>query len=501
MNQKVKISANGKSVLVDFGTLLSDALFIEKPCGGRGACGKCKVVARGALSEMSASERERLTEREMLDGVRLACMTAVLGDCEVFLRKGEEDGKIVSDGHFPPFSPAPIFSRYGVAIDIGTTTLVARLFDQAGEMLTEASSLNPQAEFGADVISRVEAALAGKSEMLAKAIQTAIDQLLRSLARQARIDAKEIDGLVITGNTVMLSLLTKENVTSFSCAPFALGRTFGEELVAAQLSLSSVRATAKIYLPPCISAFVGADMTCAILSTRLCEKATAMVADIGTNGEMALWHKGRLTVCSTAAGPAFEGVGISMGMRAAAGAIDKIELVGGELLAHVIGGGSPRGICGSGLVDAAATMLLRGDLDESGDMEESPTVIAAPVSVSAEDIRALQLAKSAICAGMLTLMETEAANASELDALYVAGGFGHFLNVRNAARIGLFPSALAKKASAVGNAALAGATLLLLSADERQRAEEIASKAIHLPLATNPIFSRHYLEGMSFGER
>ena len=269
MNQKVKITANGKSVLVDFGTLLSDALFMEKPCGGRGACGKCKVIARGALSEMSAAERERLTEREMADGVRLACMTAALGDCELLLRKDVEKPRIVSCGHLPSFAFSPIFSGYGAAIDIGTTTLAARLFDREGAMLSEASCLNPQSEFGADVISRVEAALAGKGEALAKTIRGAMDRLLRSLAEQARIEPKEIDGLVVAGNTVMLSLLAKEDVTPFSRAPFALKRPFGEELSAAELSLSSVRETAKIYLPPCISAFVGADATCAILSTRL----------------------------------------------------------------------------------------------------------------------------------------------------------------------------------------------------------------------------------------
>ncbi len=501
MSKTVNVRINGKSVLIKTGTLLSDALSMEKPCGGHGKCGKCKVIVRGMLSEMSDAERGKLTETEISKGIRLACMTAVLGDCEVLSDIHEKKSKIVSDGLLPPFALAPIFSKYGVAIDIGTTTLAARLFDREGTMLSEASCLNPQSEFGADVVSRIEAALAGKGEALASTIREALDSLLLSLAEMARINAKEIDGMVITGNTVMLSLFTKENVTPFSRAPFELERRFGEILAAADLALSSVDERTKIYLPPCISAFVGADITCAILATRLCEKDAAMLVDIGTNGEMAMWHEDRLTVCSTAAGPAFEGVGISMGMRAAEGAIDRVELVCGQLLAHVIGDGTPKGICGSGLIDAVAAMLVRGDLDESGYMEEEVIMVSDPVAVSAEDIRMLQLAKSAICAGMLTLMEEEAVDASALSDLYVAGGFGHFLNFKNASKIGFLPSGLASKASAVGNAALAGATLLLLSDSERQKAEEITKKAKLLALAANPTFSGHYMEGMIFEER
>ena len=500
MDKMIKVIANGNSVLVGSGTLLSDALHMEKPCGGHGRCGKCKVIARGELSPLSEAERTLLSAQEISEGIRLACMTSVFGDCEVFLDTDSEKSRIVSDGYLPAFTLKPTFSKYGVAIDIGTTTLAARMFDAQGRMLSETSCLNPQAEFGADVVSRIEAALAGENEAQADTIRKALDRLLLVLAESAKIDAKEIDGIVITGNTVMLSLLTEEDVTPLSRAPFVLKRHFGEWLTAKELRLSHVDEGVRIYLPPCISAFVGADITCAILSARLCEKEAAMLVDIGTNGEMALWQKGRLTVCSTAAGPAFEGVGISMGMRAAEGAIDRVELCNGQLMAHVIGDGNPKGICGSGLIDAVAAMLMRGDLDESGYMDEENTVIAAPVSVSAEDIRKLQLAKSAICAGMLTLMEEETVDASALEVLYVAGGFGHFLNFKNAAKIGFLPSGLITKATAVGNAALAGATLLLLSADERQKAEDIAGNATHLSLAANPTFSNYYMEGMIFEE-
>lgn len=169
--------------------------------------------------------------------------------------------------------------------------------------------------------------------------------------------------------------------------------------------LTCLHPATPVYLPPCISAFVGADITCAILATQLCEGNTALLAGIGTNGEMALWHDGKLTVCSTAAGPAFDGVGISMGMRGADGAIDKVTLSEGALQAHILGNGPPVGICGSGLVDAVACLLENGILDESGCLEDDSVVIADPVALIPKDIRMLQLAKSAICAGLVTLID------------------------------------------------------------------------------------------------
>jgi uncharacterized 2Fe-2S/4Fe-4S cluster protein (DUF4445 family) len=244
---------------------------------------------------------------------------------------------------------------------------------------------------------------------------------------------------------------------------------------------------------------VGADTTCAILATELTKKnEPAMLADIGTNGEMALWSNGKFTVCSTAAGPAFEGVGISMGMRGAVGAIDKVTVRDGSLHAHVIGEIEPKGICGSGLVDAVACMLDQEILDESGFLEDEPFTVQAPVTLTQKDIRMLQLAKSAICAGLLTLIKTERLQLSDISKLFIAGGFGSYLNLENAGRVGLIPPELTPRTATVGNMALAGAVMLLLNRGARDEALMLSERAIVADLSSNPIFIDAYTEGMMF---
>ena len=490
---------NGKPTLAVCGISVSELIGGEKPCGGHGKCGKCKVFAKGTLSEVTDAERKHLTADELARGIRLACLTYALGKCEIETLTERADTQIVTDGALPQIELNPAFSQYGVAIDIGTTTLAARLYDTKGKPLAETSCLNPQQEWGADVISRIEAALDGKAKDLAGAIRNALDEILAELATKADIDTKAIDGVAITGNTVMLSLLTEEDVEPFSHAPFDAKRLFGETLTARELELTSLKPDTAVYLPPCISAFVGADTTCAILATELTKKnEPAMLADIGTNGEMALWSNEALTVCSTAAGPAFEGVGISMGMRGAVGAIDRVTVTDGALHAHVISEIEPKGICGSGLVDAVACMLDQEILDESGFLEDEPFEIKAPVTLTQKDIRMLQLAKSAICAGLMTLIQNGKLQPSDIQTLYIAGGFGNYLNMQSAGRIGLLPHELTDRTKTVGNAALSGAVMLLLDRRMRDDAQLLVKKSRVADLSANPIFINAYTEGMMF---
>lgn len=498
MSKNYTVTLNGQPHLLAAEQPLSTLFSMEKPCGGHGKCGKCKILARGNLSPLSEAERRLLTEEERSRGVRLACLTYATGDCEAQLLPKVKNEHVVTDGHLPPFEFDPTFADFGVSMDIGTTTLAAKLFDSRGRLLATDSRTNPQQEWGADVVSRVEAALGGKAENLAVSIRSAINESLLHLCETAEINPQKIDRVVITGNSVMLSLLVGESVKPFSRVPFAVKRWFGETLCARELSLSALAPDTAVYLPPLISAFVGADITCALLSSRLCQHETALLLDIGTNGEIALWHQGELTVCSTAAGPAFEGVGISMGMRCADGAIDKVEAVGAKLFPHVISNGPPVGICGSGLVDAAAVLLQIGILDESGCLEDDPVVLLPPVSVNGQDIRQLQLAKGAVCAGVQTLLESRNLSPEAVKNVFIAGGFGHYLNKRNAAAIGLLPKALAQNATAVGNAALSGASLLLLDKTAQKEAEALAQKGQVLELAANRIFSERFMDAMSF---
>lgn len=497
-SETVKLTFDGRVMQIARGALLSSVLSVDAPCGGHGRCGKCRVIARGALSPASDTERRLLSEEDLARGVRLACLTYAEGDCEV-TREESHAAKILSDGESAPITLSPVFARYGVAIDIGTTTLAARLYDRSGASRAERTRLNPQSRWGADVISRIEASLRGEGDALARAVREALDLTVAELAADAGISEREIDRAVITGNTAMLHLLTETSVEPLSRAPFEAGRLFGETLSAAELGLASLSPDTKVYLPPCISAFVGADMACALLASGICRKETAsLLVDIGTNGEMALSVGDHLRVCSTAAGPAFEGVGISMGMRGADGAIDSVRLVNGSLFAHVIGGGSPIGICGSGLIDAIACLLDSEELDETGYLEDEEATVALPVVLTQADIRAVQLAKSAICAGLESLLVAESREADDVSRFYVAGGFGSYLDMKSAERIGLVPQGFAQKTTVMGNAALAGASMLLLDSSCTRECKEIASRAETLELATNPVFVEKYMQGMLF---
>ena len=499
MKQQFTVTLNGKPMLAVQGMMLSEVVRGEMPCGGHGKCGKCKVIATGALSPLSDAERAHLSEAELARGVRLACLTSVEGDCTVLTDTEEKKKQIVTDGDLPNFDLKPTFSHYGAAIDIGTTTLAAALYDREGKRIASHSELNPQAAWGADVITRIEADLRGEGAMLTNAIRQALNEMLGALAEAAGIRSEEIDGVVITGNTVMLYLLSGVSTSPLSRAPFRADCLFGQTVVAETLKLSKLNADTPVHLPACISAFVGADITCAILSTGLTKKTRpAVLVDIGTNGEIALWKDQRLTVCSTAAGPAFEGVGISMGMNAREGAIDRVTLENGSLQAHVIGEGTPIGICGSGLVDAIACLLETEELDPSGYLEDEEITVKEPVIFTQKDIRMVQLAKSAICAGITTLIRNAKASSEELSELCVAGGFGRYLNMENAGRIGLLPSALVPVTKTVGNAALSGASMLLLNEDFRDLTVQMSRSGDTLELATNPIFMEEYTNGMLF---
>ncbi len=499
MNKKILITVNGQPREVNYDDRISDILSGDLPCGGNGRCGKCKVYAKGELSPPSNSEKELLSDVEISEGIRLACSARVRGECEIKAIEHTKDAKVVIDGQIPQIALNPIFSRLGVALDIGTTTLAARLYNTQGEALASVSSLNPQSALGADVISRIKSSIEGNTARAKELIVAAVDKLICKLASKAKISESDIDALVITGNTAMLYLLTGSDPISLSRAPFEADRLFGEELSASSLGLSSLDPSTKIYLPHCISAFVGADTVCALLATELCESNnTRLLVDVGTNGEIALWDNSSLYVCSTAAGPAFEGVGISCGMRGEDGAIDKVTIVNGALSVHAIGDTKPCGICGSGIVDAVSCLLDVEAVDETGYMEDETAELSEGVSITQADIRAVQLAKGAISAGISTLLHTSKLCKEDIDELLIAGGFGSHLNVRNAVRIGLIPDCATEKIKSVGNAALAGATMLLLNGDLREKARKIQKEAILTELASNPTFAEFYMSAMMF---
>jgi len=452
-------------------------------------------LAFGEISAPTETETSCFSAEELADGLRLACQTKVMGDCRI---EASENGvaQICTEGTLPDFLWTPVFEQFGAAVDIGTTTLVVSLYDKT-RLLATASASNPQSIFGADVMSRVQASLEGKKAELAVLLRKAVSTLLTECAATAGVLVTDIDRVAIAGNTAMLYFLTERDASCLSRAPFVADHLFGEWVSGASLSLPC--AAANVYLAPCVSAFVGADATLALLSSGLCEKEeTALLCDIGTNGEMALWHKGDLFCCSTAAGPAFEGAGLSCGMRGEMGAIDKVWAENGRMGIHVIGETAPRGICGGGAVDAIAYLLQTEKLDETGCLEDDPYFFAKDVFLTGEDVRNIQLAKGAIFAGIKTLMRATDICTDELAHLYIAGGFGLYLSLKNAQTIGLLPKIEKEKVCLLGNGALMGAALILLDSSAEKRVKAISQTAKTIELAGSPIFREAYIDAMFF---
>lgn len=472
----------------------------ELPCGGHGRCGKCKVRASGDLSEPDAQERASLSAAELASGFRLACRARLLGEnAEIFLPEREtihvETRTLLGELEWSADA-----AGLGLSVDIGTTTVAAYLWDSAQRRLLGVQACkNPQETFGADVISRLEASLRKEGPALQACICGCIAELAQTLCTRAGRHPKEITQAVFTGNTAMLYLLCGYDANDLAFAPFDAAHLFGEFRPAAQFGFAWGEAC-RVYLPPCISAYVGADVTCGLLACEvLTHGGTALLADVGTNGEMALLHGGKLYCCATAAGPAFEGVGISCGSGAVAGAIDRVTLEGNELRIHTIGDLPDRSLCGSGLMDAVSCLVQRGDVEDTGYMEEDSIPLGSGTALTRGDIRSFQLAKSAICAGIEALLSAAEITAADVETMWLAGGFGSKLSPESAAKIGLFPTALAGKVQPVGNAAAAGAARLLCGG-LTESVCKIVSMAQLVELAGDAVFQQKFMENMILGE-
>lgn len=496
-----------KTLSVPEGTVLEDALFSAgfppaMPCGGNHTCGKCRVRTSGALSAPSEEEARLLGAS---GDERLACFAKILGDVSVWVDASGVD--VLSWAKMPQLHPDG--QGYGVAADIGTTTVAVRLYDSStGEILAEALEGNRQSPFGADIISRIGRADEGFGTDITSAIQIQIREMTQACMKKAGTDSLTCS--VVTGNTTMLHFYEGLDAHGIAVSPFVPKSLFGCK---SGFSLGS----GSVYLPPCIGSYVGADITCAILASGMMEHAdsTSLLADIGTNGEIVLMHDGKLWCCSTAAGPAFEGAGLYQGMRAGRGAITGVTIKDGTPSVSVLGSSTAAGICGSGVIDAVRVMLELDVLDETGRIDDAYEGFGAiaeidgqpawrlpgsEVYITQKDVRQIQLAKAAVCAGIRTLLDAAGITAEQVDAFYIAGGFGHSMNAESAASIGLFPPELLSKVNIIGNGALAGAALLLLENFRCQQAEDICGLAKELSLSSSPEFMDFYVDAMLFGE-
>ncbi len=491
----------GKLLRVKRGTSLQDVLFahgVEFPCGGRGRCKGCKVKVLAGALPVTEEEKLRLAPAELADGWRLACRGRAEVDLRIELAQWE--AAILTDDSVFTFTPR---TGWGVAIDLGTTTIVAQLIDlQTGHVLAVRAALNGQAKYGADIMSRVEFAVAGHGHrILQNLVRKQIGRLTRELLTAAGDAAREIESVVVVGNTVMHHLFCGLSLEPLSHYPFESVSPGLQVLDAAELGWG-LPGNPAVHFLPCLGSFVGSDILAGVLATNLHEgERLAALIDLGTNGEIVVGNRESMLCASTAAGPAFEGARISMGMRAATGAISEVRVRDGGLQCHVLGNVAPRGICGSGLVDAVAAGLELGWISANGRLANGDSLaLAGPVSLNQWDVRELQLAKGAIAAGLRILLEQWGATKDDLAQIFLAGAFGNYINYSSARRIGLLELA-PDKVRPAGNTALLGAKLALFSLPEQHGAyPQILGKVRHVSLNEDARFQETFVEEMVFPE-
>ncbi len=500
MSGKARIALRplGREIEVLAGDSLQDALFphgVEFPCGGQGRCRGCLVrVLEGELREIDG-DAGRLSDEERATGWRQVCRCRAEGD--VTLELAQWEAPILGDDS--PFS-FHAGEGLGVAIDLGTTTLVGQLVDLSnGNVLAVRSALNSQARHGADIMTRIEFAQTVEGHArLVKLIRGQMRKLVAELTGSAKADVAEVKRVVLVGNTVMHHLFCDLDLEPLSRLPFETPTPGLVELGAADLGWE-VAVDCPIRFLPCLGGFVGSDVLAGIVATGMHEsREPVALVDLGTNGEVAVGDRDGILCASTAAGPAFEGARISMGMRAATGAISRVEAVEGAFHCHVIGDETPRGICGSGLVDAVATALDLGLVLPTGRLADGSKELPLlnPVRLTQTDLRELQLAKGAIAAGIRILRDRRFGPETALTRVDLAGAFGNYLDLAGARRIGLIKQP-SESVRPVGNAALLGAKLALFE-DEPGIWESVCARVEHVGLGADPEFMDTYVEEMSF---
>ena len=403
---------------------------------------------------------------------------------------------------------------YMAAFDIGTTTVVGYLLSaENGKVCAIESSMNPQAQYGADVIMRANYALEHGTEVLSNCIQGAVNELLQKLAARVKAQPDAICQVSIVGNTCMHHLFLGISPGSLVHAPYNPACSERLTLRAADYGLH-IHPQAQILMLPDIAGYVGADTCGCLLALRQDLKSEiSLMIDIGTNGEMVLGNKDKLATCSTAAGPAFEGAKIECGMRGAAGAVDHVTFEDGEWKYTTVGNVPAVGLCGSGLIDLVAQLYKAGLIDEMGHLESGQErsdifVLVPPekagddrgVYLTQKDVREVQLAKAAIAAGIQLLMKELGIREKDIQKVYIAGAFGNYMNPASACAIGLLPPELEQRVEPVGNAAGEGAKIALLNADELEATDSMVKGICFLELAASAEFQDTFVDELAFPE-
>jgi uncharacterized 2Fe-2S/4Fe-4S cluster protein (DUF4445 family) len=543
----VEIHIDGQTITTRRGVTLLEAMFsagvlLRSDCGGRGRCGKCLVgvagAEAGALSEPDEEERKALVAERLAAGRRLACRAHVLG--EVSLHVPDESRltpEVVHKGlpillsrleSLPAPRRAPRSSGYGIAVDVGTTTIALYFCDMEKRAVAASTSLrNPQAIFGDDVISRISAVLSDPAALprLQNMVVSAVDWAAMALCRQAQIDPQRIGSLVAVGNSTMIHLLLGEDPSSIGVFPYSPRFVEERRLVAGSIGLR-FSPGARLRTLPLISGYLGADIIGAALAADLSEMPRgAMLVDVGTNGEVMLMTGRGLAATSCATGPALEGAAVRHGMQATSGAIDSVcfDPETGCLTYTVIQRetGPPRppaGICGSGIVSAVAELLRAGVISKSGSFNlscpspclrrgttgslefeivpEQASENGRSITLTQGDVRAVQLAKGALRTGIdLLCREMKIPRPSKI---LLAGAFGSHIEKRDALQLGMFPSMKEEEIEVVGNAAGAGAILALCDEAYFGRSRDVAKATQVVDLAGHPDFQAMFVQSLTF---
>lgn len=462
---------------------------MDAPCGGKGICGKCRVRISGGVSPLADIERERLTPKELAEGWRLACQCRVNGEAQVEL-DGGGGARILTEG-----GAEAIEGLAGVqaAVDIGTTTIAAYLLVD-GKVADCEAAMNPQRAFGADVISRVDYVMGHEDGLafLSGLVLNQVDELIGRMTARRRVRPEEIQRVALVGNPIMTHILSKIDPRAIAVAPYtpAYRKAFFTR------GLLKSAPEAEQFVGGCVAGYVGSDTIAAAMAAGMDQSdEISLLLDIGTNGEIALGGRSRMLCCAAAAGPAFEGAHIKYGSGAVDGAIDRVWAEDGALRCHVLGGGRARSICGSGLVDAVAALIDLEILDETGRMDGAEVALLDGVALTQRDVREVQLAKGAIAAGIDILMREMGVTEADVQNLYLAGGFGNYIDKASACKIGLLPPSLLNRVKPIGNAAGAGARLMLKGPE---RAEALRRHMEYLELSGRKDFQELFSEKMLF---
>lgn len=489
----IRLHPLGKEIEVNNQTPLIDVLHefgIEFPCGGKGTCGKCKIRLLEGEIKTNENHQQKIKKLGLDADWRLACFSECTGD--ITLEIDQFNHLILADESEFDFRPG---IGFGIAVDLGTTTLVAQLIDlSTARVMAVETMINPQIRFGADLISRIQASLDGKATEMTLLIRSAIGEMIELMLKKNNVELQKV---VLVGNTVMQQIFSNIDVSPLAMYPFNASNIGLQTFDLAELGWT-FRLKRSVEFYPSIGSFVGSDILAGIVATGLHQKETySALIDLGTNGEIVIGNKDQIVCASTAAGPAFEGANISMGMRAVTGAISSLYLNLGKIEASVIGNTLPKGICGSALIDAVAILRKLDLIGMFGEINsgEGHIPIAGKVSLSQKDINEFQLAKAAIAAGLTILCNKLGIQITDIHDIYIAGGFGSYINIGNMAATGMIELP-EEKIHKMGNTALIGAKMFLFS--DLEITDEILAKTTHVNLEGDPNFQDIYVDKMLF---